>query len=116
MANLVNCLIAKVNMLRKKVDRNDDEIEVLEKKLKKSENIINNLQNKVDMLCAQQASLMENQDNLLSMQNVLEQLNMGEASEFIQNLQVGFDALLDQDGNPIMLISESNDNDGPADS
>ena len=109
MANLVNCLIAKVNMLRKKVDRNDDEIEVLEKKLKKSENTINNLQNKVDMLCAQQSSLMENQDNLLSMQNVLEQLNMGEASQFVQNLQIALNSLLDQDGNPLMLISENND-------
>lgn len=111
MANLVNCLIAKVNMLRKKVDRNDNEIEVLEKKLKKSENTINNLQNKVDMLCAQQASLMENQDNLLSMQNVLEQLNMGEASQFVQNLQTVLNSLLDQDGNSFMLISENNDND-----
>jgi len=111
MANLVNCLIAKVNMLRKKVDRNDNEIEVLEKKLKKSENTINNLQNKVNMLCSQQASLIENQDNLLSMQNILEQLNMGEASQFVQNLQTALNSLLDQDGNPLMLISENNDND-----
>lgn len=113
MANLVNCLIARINILRKKVENNDDEIEVLQRKLKKSEETINELKNKVTMLCSQQASLMQNQNNLIEMQNTLELLNMDETSEFIQKIQLMLNTFIGENGNPLMfdIVLQNNNND-----
>lgn len=98
-------------MLRKKVEKNDDEIDVLEKKLKRSENMVQELKNKVNFLCDQQTMLVQNQDNILMTQNVLENLNMGDANIFVQRLQFALNALLDEDGNPFMLLSEDSTDD-----
>jgi archaellum component FlaC len=90
MANLVNCLIARINILRKKVENNDDEIEVLQRKLKKSEETINELKNKVTMLCSQV-------ETIVTMQNAFENLSMQEATTLIQNTNLLIDALIFDD-------------------
>lgn len=90
MANLVNCLIARINILRKKVENNDDEIEVLQRKLKKSEETINELKNKVTMLCSQV-------ETIETMQNAFENLSMQEATTLIENTNLLIDALIFDD-------------------